>query len=120
MSPGADDGCIFCRIVSKQVPSKEAYAGELVYAFHDLHPIAPVHVIVVTRHHITTSGTELGPEHGPMLVEMWRVARRVAEQFGLADAGYRLAVNVGRDAGAEVAHLHMHVFGGRRLAWPPG
>ena len=91
----------------------------MAYAFHDLHPVAPVHVLVVPRQHIADAA-ELSPEHGPLLAEMVRSARTVAEQEGIVDSGYRLAFNIGRDSGTEVPHLHMHVLGGRKLGWPPG
>jgi histidine triad (HIT) family protein len=99
-----------------EVPSREAYSGELTYAFHDKNPVAPVHVLIVPRQHIV----QLGPEHGMVLIEMVEAAYAVAERLGIAEGGYRLVVNVGPNAGAEVAHMHMHVLGGRRLAWPPG
>ena len=113
------DNCIFCRIVACQVPAREAYSGPLAYAFHDQHPTAPVHVLVVPRQHIADAA-QLGPEHGEILAEMALAARTVAEREGVAKSGYRLVFNIGRDSGSEVAHLHMHVLGGRRLGWPPG
>jgi histidine triad (HIT) family protein len=119
VSSATTAGCIFCRIVAGQVPSRQAYSSELTYAFHDLNPVAPVHVLVVPRQHIVDAG-QLRPEHGPVLYEMMEAARRVAEQEGVSDGGYRLAFNVGADAGAEVPHLHMHLLGGRNLSWPPG
>jgi histidine triad (HIT) family protein len=115
----SQDGCIFCRIIAGQVAAREAYSGELTYAFHDLHPAAPLHVLVVPRKHITDA-SHMGPEHGALLAEMLKAAREVAESAGIADGGYRLVVNVGRDSGAEVPHVHMHVLGGRKLGWPPG
>ena len=118
MSPAAP-GCVFCRVLAKEVPAREAYSGELVYAFHDVHPVAQVHVLVVPRQHIADA-SEIGTQHGPLLVEMMSAANTVAGQEGIAASGYRLVFNTGRDSGAEVRHLHMHVLGGRRLAWPPG
>jgi histidine triad (HIT) family protein len=119
MSQVGRPGCVFCRIVSGEVPSREAYSGDLTYAFHDLHPVAPVHVLVVPRQHIADA-SQLGPEHGRTWMEMVEAARTVAERLGISDGGYRLAVNIGRDSGADVPHLHMHVLGGRKLGWPPG
>lgn len=111
--------CIFCRVISGELPSREAYAGELTYAFHDLRPVAPVHVLVVPREHIADA-TQVGEEHGSLMVEMLAAARTVAEREGVLDRGYRLTFNIGRDSGAEVPHLHLHLLGGRRLGWPPG
>ncbi|HTV12885.1 MAG TPA: HIT domain-containing protein [Acidimicrobiales bacterium] len=117
MSEGGQ--CIFCRIVRGEVPRREAYSGPLTYAFHDLHPVAPLHVLVVPREHLEDA-SEVGPQHGPVLAEMAGAAHAIAEREGVAKTGYRLVFNVGRDSGSEVAHLHMHVIGGRKLTWPPG
>ena len=111
--------CTFCRIVKGEDPTREAYSGPLTYAFHDRHPVAPLHVLVVPREHIADA-SELGPRHGPVLAEMAAAAQEIAEREGVARTGYRLVFNVGRDSGSEVAHLHMHLIGGRKLAWPPG
>jgi histidine triad (HIT) family protein len=119
LSSDGRDSCVFCRVVSGELPSREAYSGELAYAFHDLSPVAPVHVLVVPREHIVDAA-QVGKEHAPVMVEMLEAARAVAEREGISDRGYRLAFNVGRDSGAQVAHLHMHVLGGRQFGWPPG
>ena len=89
------------------------------YAFRDLVPRAPVHVLVVPRTHITNAA-ELAAEHADIVAEMFTTARSVAEAEGVAHSGYRLVFNVGEDAGMSVPHLHLHVLGGRRLGWPPG
>ena len=89
------------------------------YAFNDLRPVAPTHVLVIPREHIVDAAA-IGEGHGEILVEMFDVARRVAKSAGLAERGSRLVLNVGPDSGNSVAHLHLHVLGGRRLAWPPG
>ncbi|MGC8627095.1 MAG: histidine triad nucleotide-binding protein [Acidimicrobiales bacterium] len=119
MSTSYDPSCIFCRVVAGEVPSTGEYSSGLVYAFADLHPVAPVHVLVVPRQHIADA-SKVTLEHGAMLVEMLEAARAVAEHHGISESGYRLVFNVGADSGAEVPHLHMHVLGGRRLGWPPG
>jgi histidine triad (HIT) family protein len=99
--------CLFCKILAGEVPSKEAMSSERTYAFFDINPVAPVHVLVIPRQHIPDA-------------EMFMTARAVAERNGLADAGYRLVFNVGDDALNSVAHLHMHVLGGQQMGWPPG
>jgi histidine triad (HIT) family protein len=119
MSAAGPQSCIFCRLIAGQEPSREAYSGPLACAFHDLHPVAPVHVLVVPRRHITDAG-HLEPEDGPLLAEMLEAARTVAGREGIAEKGYRLVFNIGPDAGAQVPHLHMHLLGGRNLGWPPG
>jgi len=113
------EGCLFCRIVAGQLTAREAYSGPLVYGFHDQQPVAPVHVLVVPRQHIADAAA-LTPEHGEILAEMALAAQAVAEQEGVAKSGYRLVFNVGPDSGSAVAHLHLHVIGGRPLTWPPG
>jgi histidine triad (HIT) family protein len=114
-----NDDCVFCRIAAGEIPSREAYQGNLVYGFYDQQPVAPVHVLLVPRHHVT-SAAELGPEHGDVLAEMAVAAQAVAEREGIGDDGYRLVFNVGDAAGATVPHLHMHMLGGRQMGWPPG
>lgn len=115
----AEQGCVFCRIVEGSLPSTAVASTELVYAFRDLHPAAPVHVLVVPREHVE-SAAAVEREHAEVLAEMLVVAREVARSEGLLPAGYRLVLNVGADAGNTVPHLHLHVLGGRRMAWPPG
>lgn len=113
------DGCIFCQIVEGTLPSTEVASTSRTYAFRDLRPRAPVHVLVVPRTHITNAA-EVAVEHGEIVAEMLATARSVAEAEGVAKSGYRLVFNVGEDAGMTVPHLHLHVLGGRRLGWPPG
>jgi histidine triad (HIT) family protein len=105
--------------VAGELASTEVLSTDLVYAFRDLHPVAPTHVLVIPREHITDA-TEITPAHGAVLVEMYEVARRIAEAEGFAERGYRLVFNVGQDSGNTVPHLHLHVLGGRHFAWPPG
>ena len=88
-------------------------------AFRDLRPQAPVHFLVVPNHHIP-SAADLAPEDGEVLARLFAVARDLAAADGILGDGYRLVFNVGRNAGQSVDHLHLHVLGGRRLAWPPG
>ena len=111
--------CIFCRIVAGELPSDEVTSSELTYAFRDINPAMPHHVLVVPRDHIESADT-VRAEHGAILAEMMETAQRVARQEGIAERGYRLVLNVGDDALNSVAHLHMHVVGGRPMEWPPG
>jgi histidine triad (HIT) family protein len=92
---------------------------ERTYAFRDINPALPVHVLVVPREHIESAAT-VTPEHGDVLAEMMTTAQQVARHEGLAERGYRLVFNVGDDAQNSVPHLHMHVVGGRPMEWPPG
>jgi histidine triad (HIT) family protein len=111
--------CLFCAIVAGERPSTEVLSTELVYAFRDLHPVAPTHVLVVPKEHIVDAA-HLTAAHGALLTEMFDVARRVARADGLSERGSRLVLNIGPDSGNSVAHVHLHVLGGRRLGWPPG
>lgn len=92
---------------------------EATYAFRDINPAAPVHVLVVPRSHIADAAA-IEPAHAAVLAEMFATAREIAGSEGIAESGYRLVLNVGDDAQNSVGHLHLHVLGGRRLEWPPG
>ena len=107
------DGCLFCRIVGREIPSDGVLDREHVYAFRDIAPAAPTHVLVVPKEHITDA-RDITPDHGPIVAEMIGAANEVASAEGLA-GGYRLVFNVGPDAGQTVFHLHLHVLGGGLL-----
>lgn len=111
--------CIFCRIVAGDLPSDEVASTEGTYAFRDLKPALPVHVLIVPRQHIVSADT-VEADHAGVLAEMMGTAQAVARREGLAERGYRLVLNVGEDAQNSVAHLHMHLLGGRPMEWPPG
>ncbi|MGI8492018.1 MAG: histidine triad nucleotide-binding protein [Acidimicrobiales bacterium] len=111
--------CLFCKIVSGEVPSSEVASTPATYAFRDINPAMPVHVLVVPRRHIA-SADEIRAEDADVLAEMLSTAQGVARSEGVAERGYRLVFNVGDDALNSVAHLHLHVLGGRRMGWPPG
>jgi histidine triad (HIT) family protein len=116
---GAEENCLFCRIVRGDIPSDSVLSTDTVYAFRDIEPAAPVHVLVIPKRHIADAGA-VGPDDGPLVAELLGAGRQVAEQEGIAERGYRLVFNVGEDARNSVAHLHLHVLGGRQLGWPPG
>ncbi len=111
--------CLFCQILGGDIPSKEALSTERTYAFYDINPVAPVHVLVIPRAHITNAA-HVRPEDGEILAEMMVAARSVAEAHDIADTGYRLVFNVGDHALNSVPHLHLHVLGGQQMGWPPG
>ena len=111
--------CIFCRIVAGELPSEEVASTERTYAFRDIKPALPVHVLVVPREHVVSADT-VTPAHADLLAEMMETAQQVARSEGLSERGYRLVFNVGEHAQNSVAHLHMHVVGGRPMDWPPG
>ena len=112
-------GCIFCAIAAHDVPSTVVHEDETVIAIRDNNPQAPVHVLVMPREHIA-SAAELTGDHAELWSHMLAVAQDVARREDIAERGYRLVVNVGREGGQTVDHLHMHVLGGRQMTWPPG
>lgn len=114
-----DRDCLFCQIVAGTAPSSEVLANDQVYAFRDIHPGAPVHVLVVPRVHVRDASS-VTSEHGPLLAALLEGAQQAAEAEGVAESGYRLVFNVGDDASNSVGHLHLHLLGGRKLEWPPG
>lgn len=118
MSPSPEN-CLFCKIVSKEIPSQEVSQNELAYAFRDINPVATTHVLVIPKKHIENLHS-LKEDHTKELVAMIALIQEVAEKEGIALSGYRVVANVGEDALNSVAHLHFHVIGGRRLSWPPG
>jgi histidine triad (HIT) family protein len=111
--------CLFCSIVAGDIPSDKVLATDLAYAFRDLNPRAPTHVLVVPREHITDAAA-LDGSHATILSGVFAAAQEVAALEGLSERGYRLVFNVGEDSGNSVPHLHLHVLGGRQLSWPPG
>jgi len=110
--------CLFCKIIDGTIPSKPVYSDQHCYAFADIHPQAPVHVLVVPRKHIA-SLAEATPDDTPLLGDLLAAAAEIARQQGLAN-GYRVAINTGADGGQTVDHLHLHLLGKRSLTWPPG
>jgi histidine triad (HIT) family protein len=114
-----DPGCLFCSIVAGDIASTPVLSTELAYAFRDVNPGAPTHVLVVPREHITDAHA-LEPSHATVLSAVFAAAKEVAVLEGLEERGYRLVFNIGEDSGNSVPHLHLHVLGGRRMAWPPG
>jgi histidine triad (HIT) family protein len=111
--------CLFCDIVAGEIPSEAVSSSELTYAFRDINPGAPVHVLVVPREHVANAA-EVTAEHGDLLAAMLMTARDVARSEGILESGYRIVFNVGPDALNSVPHLHLHVIGGHQLGWPPG
>lgn len=111
--------CLFCRIVAGELPSTEVAASEHSYAFRDLNPGAPTHVLVVPRRHITDAAG-LCADDAEVLADLFVTAQAVVRSEGLEESGHRLVFNVGPDSGNSVPHLHLHVLGGRHMGWPPG
>ena len=106
--------CLFCSMAEGKMQVDKLYEDDLVFSIRDIHPRAPVHVMVIPKQHIPTA-TDLTEEHGPLLGWLFAVAAQVARQEGLDERGYRLAFNVGEQAGMTISHLHLHMLGGRPL-----
>ncbi|MGH9535511.1 MAG: histidine triad nucleotide-binding protein [Terriglobales bacterium] len=113
-----DSDCLFCRIVSGGLPAQKVYEDEQAVAFEDIQPRAPTHLLIVPKQHVAGLA-EATPADAPLLGHLQLVAARLARERHLA-GGYRTVLNVGPDAGQSVFHLHLHLLGGRSLAWPPG
>jgi len=111
--------CIFCRIATGEIPAKVVREDEATIAFRDIDPKAPTHVLVIPRRHIPSVNALTG-EDVELMGRLFVAAKEVAEAEGIAETGYRLVMNTGPDAGQSVDHIHLHVLGGRGLAWPPG
>lgn len=111
--------CIFCEVVAGRAPARKVYEDDAVVAFHDIHPQAPAHVLVIPRKHVK-SLLDLAPEDDAVVGSLVRKARDVAADLGWAERGFRVVMNCGNDAGYSVYHVHLHLLAGRRLGWPPG
>ncbi len=111
--------CIFCKIVSGEIPSTGVYKDGLVTAFRDIHPAAPTHILIVPNKHLA-SINELEEQDESLVGHLFTVARKLAEQEKIKDSGYRLIVNTGPNAGQEVFHLHLHLLGGHHMRYPMG
>ncbi len=111
--------CIFCKIAEKKIPSKIVHEDDKVLAFDDVNPQAPTHVLVIPRKH-AASIAELNEADAGLLGHLMLTGNKVAKQKGIAEGGYRLVVNTGKNGGQTVFHLHLHVLGGRPMHWPPG
>jgi histidine triad (HIT) family protein len=119
MSPTRADGCLFCRIVRKELPARIVFENERLLAFEDIRPRAPVHVLIIPKDHFAS--LDDAPEGSEALLgEILLRARALAREKGVGETGYRVVLNTGRDSGQEVFHIHFHVLGGRPLHWPPG
>ncbi len=111
--------CLFCKIRDGQIPAKLVHEDDRCFAFRDINPQAPTHVLIVPREHVPTLN-DLGPAHEALVGHLQLVAAQIARAEGIADRGWRAVFNTNRGAGQTVFHIHLHVIGGRDLGWPPG
>ena len=110
---------LFAKIIRKEIPAKIVYEDDRALAFRDIGPKAPVHILVVPKKDIARVSEATAADE-PVLGHLLTVAAEIARQEGIDETGYRLVINKGRDAGESVPHLHLHLLGGRAMAWPPG
>ena len=113
------DDCLFCKIAAGEIPSDEVYSDDEFYAFRDINPGAPAHILIVPRKHIARI-TEASDGDADLLGRLMLRANAIAEQEGLVEQGFRYVVNCNEWGGQTVFHIHLHILGGRPLSWPPG
>jgi len=113
------NSCVFCKIISGEIPGKRVYEDDLVVVIEDIAPAAPQHYLILPRKHIV-SVLDLCPEDDALVGHVYRIAAQMARDRGVAASGFRLVTNTNADAGQTVFHIHFHLLAGRHLTWPPG
>ena len=108
------EDCLFCKIIKGEIPSKKVYEDDDVYAFYDIHPAAPIHILVIPKKHIS-SLVEIEKEDEALIGKIYTVINKIADEKGFKNNGYRVIVNCGKDGGQEVMHLHFHILAGKEL-----
>lgn len=111
--------CLFCKMANGTIPVKKVYEDDALFAIEDINPVAPVHILIIPKAHVANA-LELTPEHDQLIGSVHRVAASLARERGVAEDGFRLVNNTNRNAGQSVFHIHFHLLGGRKFAWPPG
>ena len=111
--------CLFCKIIAGDIPSANVYEDDMMLAFRDIEPQAPEHIVIVPKAHIK-SANELDEENIKYIAHIWSQIPEIAKQLGIAENGYRVVNNCGKDGGQTVGHLHFHLMGGREFGWPAG
>ncbi len=110
---------IFGKIIRKEIPADIVYEDDEIIAFKDIAPQAPIHILIIPKKEIPTAN-EIQSEDAELIGKMFLVAKQLANEFKVANSGYRLVINCNKDAGQAVYHLHLHLLGGRKFTWPPG
>lgn len=111
--------CVFCRISQDKTPAKKIYQDNDIIAFHDINPQAPVHVLIISRRHLTNL-LDVNSQDESLIGRMLVVATQVAKKLNVSETGFRIVINTNKDAGQSIDHLHIHLLGGRKMQWPPG
>ena len=114
-----EQDCIFCKIAAGELNTKFVFENDELVAFRDIRPQAPVHILIIPRRHIERIN-QLTDSDAKLVGNIVLVANQLAKNENISDSGYRLVFNCGRDSGQEVEHIHLHLFGGRKMSWPPG
>jgi histidine triad (HIT) family protein len=112
-------GCIFCRVMARELPATVLYEDDRCVVIEDVHPVAPVHVLIIPRKHIATL-KDAEPDEEGLLGHLLLVAARMAEGKNIVGRGFRTVINTNAGAGQTIYHMHVHVLGGRTMRWPPG
>jgi len=111
--------CLFCKIVNHEIPAQAVYEDDDIFAFEDINPQAPVHILIIPKEHFA-SLNDVPEKKQDILGRLLIQAKRIAREKGLRERGYRIVLNTETDSGQEVFHIHFHLLGGRRMTWPPG
>ena len=114
-----NDDCLFCKMVAREIKPDTVYEDDEILAFRDIHPQAPVHVLIIPKKHIATLN-DTGDGDSALMGRLLLVAKKIAEETEVAEPGYRIVISCNRGGGQSVFHLHAHLMGGRRMKWPPG
>lgn len=113
------EDCLFCKIAAGEIPSEKVFEDGLIFAFRDINPVAPTHVLIIPKQHLTNTN-DLGTEHAELAARLLTVVPEIAAQEGVQESGYRLIANSGPDGRQEVMHLHIHLIGGQTMRHPMG
>ena len=108
------EDCIFCKIIRREIPSDIVYEDEEIIAFRDIHPVTPVHILVIPKKHIS-SLVDLKEDDEAIIGKIYTVINKVAKQEGILEKGFRVIINCGEDGGQEVKHIHFHLLGGKKI-----
>lgn len=111
--------CLFCKIIAGDIPSDKIYEDDDVYAFQDVNPVAPLHVLIIPKKHIAKLN-DLEREDDVLMGKLVLTAKKIAAREGYSEEGYRTVINCGENAGQSVFHIHLHLLAGRSMSWPPG
>ncbi len=111
--------CLFCKIINGEIPSTKVYEDEFVYAFNDIEPQAPHHIVIVPKKHIS-SANEINSDNSIYVSKIFEIIPKIAQKLGFDKNGYRVVNNCGKDGGQTVSHLHFHLMAGRQFGWPAG